>query len=111
MKAACGPDDAKFNASPSGRQSAVQPEAGKSLVYVVEQHESPRNALVTPTVRVGLDVSWVGANYGTSYLFFPIEPGELDLEPVNSDEGRMVVVLAAQRLSAEEVRREPPGGL
>ncbi len=75
VKAACGPDVVKFSASPGGNQSAQQPEPGKALVYVVEQFESPTNALVTPTLRVGLDGSWVGASYGTSYLFFPVEPG------------------------------------
>src|ERR1022692_4903336 len=29
-----------------------------------------------PTVRVSLDGSWVGANRGASYFFFPVEPGE-----------------------------------
>jgi hypothetical protein len=27
-------------------------------------------------VKVGLDGAWVGANHGTSYLSFPVEPGE-----------------------------------
>jgi hypothetical protein len=76
VKAACGPDDVKFSASSGGKQSAGQPDPGKALVYVVEQFESPTNALVTPTVRVGLDGAWVGANYGTSYLFVSVEPGE-----------------------------------
>jgi hypothetical protein len=76
VKAACGPDNVKFNVTPSGRQPAAQPETGKALVYVVEQYDKPTNELVTPTVRVGLDGAWVGANYGTSYLFFSVEPGE-----------------------------------
>jgi hypothetical protein len=76
VKAACGPDNVKFNASPIGGQPAAQPEAGKALVYVVEELFRPADELITPTVRVGVDGSWVGANYGTSYLFFSVEPGE-----------------------------------
>jgi len=30
----------------------------------------------TPTIRVGLDGSWVGANRRASNLFFPVQPGE-----------------------------------
>ena len=80
LKIACGSDAVKFNVKSSeGRPPAPQPEPGKALVYVVEQYERPGNELGTPTVRVGLDGSWVGANYGTSYLFFPIEPSEYRL--------------------------------
>jgi len=138
VKAACGPGDVKFNVrSSEGRQTAPQPEPGKAIVYVVGEYERPGNELATPTVRVGLDGSWVGANRGTSHLFFPVEAGEhhlcsdwqsmpfwihvqsslasltaepgqtyyfrarimesspsvwtLDLEPVNSDEGRLLL--------------------
>jgi|SRR5580700_9284853 hypothetical protein len=137
--AACGPDDVKFNVKSSeGQPAAPQPETGEALVYVVEQYDRPGNELGKPTVRVGLDGAWVGANRSTSYLYFSVEPGEhhlcsdwqgvprtivpvrpslamltaepgktyyfrarviehslslwtLDLEPVNSDEGRLLV--------------------
>ena len=76
LKIACGSDAVKFNVKSSeGRPPAPQPEPGKALVYVVEQYERPGNELGTPTVRVGLDGSWVGANRGTSHLFFPVEAG------------------------------------
>jgi hypothetical protein len=133
---ACGPDNVKFKVSSSGRQPAAEPEPGKALVYVVEQFDRPSNEIGRPTIRVGLDGSWMGANRGTSYLSFSVEPGEhhlctdwqslppwlhvpaslagltaepaqtyyfrarvmenrgyftLDLEPVNGDEGRMLV--------------------
>ena len=136
---ACGPDQVKFSVkSGDGQSPAPQPEPGKALVYVVEQYDRPGNELGKPTIRIGLDGSWVGANRSTSHLFFPVEPGEhhlcsdwqsipptiarlkpslailtaqpgqtyyfrarviehslslwtLDLEPVNSDEGRMLV--------------------
>ena len=75
-RAACGPDNVKFNVSLSGVQPPARPERGKALVYVVEQYDRPGNELGKPTVRVGLDGSWVGANRSTSYLFFSVEPGE-----------------------------------
>jgi hypothetical protein len=75
-RAACGPADVKFNVTSSGQQLTAQSEPGKALVYVVEQFDKPENELVTPTLRVGLDGAWVGATYGTSYLFFSVEPGE-----------------------------------
>jgi len=76
IRAACGPDDVKFNVSSSGQQPAAQPEPGKALVYVAEQFDKPENELVTPTLRVGADGAWVGATYGASYLLFSVEPGE-----------------------------------
>ncbi len=78
VKAACGPEDVQFSVQSSGiQQRAPQPEPGKALVYVVEQYDRAENEfLFRPTVRVGLDGSWVGANRSTSYLFFPIEPGD-----------------------------------
>jgi hypothetical protein len=32
--------------------------------------------LARPTVRVGVDGSWIGANRGNSYFFLFVEPGE-----------------------------------
>jgi hypothetical protein len=140
VKAACGSDDIKFSVKSSqGAQPAPNLAPGKALVYVVEQFDRPRNEIGKPTIRVGLDGSWVGANRGTSYLLFSVEPGEhhlctdwqslppwlhvqaslanltadaaqtyyfrsrvmenagyftLDLEPVNSDQGRLLVETA-----------------
>jgi len=74
VKAACGPGDVEFNVKSGKVQPpALQPEPGKGLVYVVEEYDGPP---VKPTVKVGLDGAWVGANRGTSYMSFPIEPGE-----------------------------------
>jgi hypothetical protein len=138
VNAACGPDNVKFSVKSShDSQPDPQPEPGKALVYVVEQYDRPGNEFGKPTIRVGLDGAWVGANRSTSHLFFSVEPGEhhlcsnwqslppwlrvqasltgfsaepgrtyyfrarviehdrslftLDLEPVNSDEGQMLV--------------------
>jgi hypothetical protein len=76
VRAACGPENVKFNVGSSGQQPAPQPGAGKALVYVVEQYDRPGNELGKPTVRVGLDGEWVGANRSTSYLYLSVEPGE-----------------------------------
>jgi hypothetical protein len=77
VRTACGSDNVKFSVkSIEGQPSAPQPEPGKALVYVVEQYDRPRNELGKPTVRVGVDGSWVGANRSTSHLFFSVEPGE-----------------------------------
>ena len=53
-----------------------QPEPGKALVYVIEVFQRPPGELGTPTIRVGLNGKWVGANRGTSYLSFPADAGE-----------------------------------
>jgi len=77
VKAACGPDNARFTVKTlQGQHPAAQPQPGKALVYVVEEYIRPTNELGKPTIRVGLDGSWVGANRSTSYLFFAVDPGE-----------------------------------
>jgi hypothetical protein len=80
-EAACGPKEAQFDAQPASTQimttqPMTQPEAGKSLVYVVEVFEKAVNQIGRPTVRVGLDGKWVGAAKGDSYVSFSVDPGE-----------------------------------
>jgi len=55
----------------------TQPEPGKALVYVIAE-ENPDDSynIGDITTRVGLDGTWVGANYGESYLSFTLAPGE-----------------------------------
>jgi hypothetical protein len=73
----CGPSNVKFDVKLDNTQHAVvQPEPGKALVYVIEVFQRPPGELGTPTIRVGLNGAWVGANHGTSYLFFSLNPGE-----------------------------------
>lgn len=45
-------------------------------MYVIDDFEKPRNEIGNPTIRVGMDGSWLGVNQGGSYLFFPVDPGE-----------------------------------
>ena len=47
-----------------------QPEQGKALVYFFVDF------VTAPTMRVGVDGNWVGANNGKSYFFFQVDPGE-----------------------------------
>jgi hypothetical protein len=47
-----------------------QPETGKALVYFFV------DIPLAPTMRVGMDGNWLGANDGKSYFFFQVEPGE-----------------------------------
>jgi hypothetical protein len=67
----CGPGEAQFDVKSNGNQHPVaQPESGKALVYVFEDMEHG------PTMRVGLDGAWIGANKGKSYFFFSVDPGD-----------------------------------
>ena len=74
-EAACGSHDAEFNIKTDTSQHPVgQPDPGKGLVYVILDQKF--QAVRAVTARVGIDGTWVGANRGNSYLFFPTEPGE-----------------------------------
>ena len=72
----CGPADAKFNVkSDNVQHPSAAPGEGKAIVYFVED-DTHFQSFPKPTTRVGLDGSWVGANHGSSYFYFPVEPGE-----------------------------------
>jgi len=73
----CGPANVKFDVKlDRSKHSVSQPEPGKALVYVIEVFQRPPGELGTPTIRVGLNGKWVGANRGTSYLSFSADAGE-----------------------------------
>jgi hypothetical protein len=75
--AGCGPAKVKFNVSFNPNEHALrQPAPGQGLVYVVEVFQRPPGEMGTPTIRVGVNGKWIGANHGTSYLSFPVEAGE-----------------------------------
>jgi len=76
VEAACGPKDVQFETQAAPSQPSTQPEAGKSLVYVVEVFDRAVGQLSRPTLRVGVDGKWVGADKGNSYISFSIEPGQ-----------------------------------
>jgi uncharacterized protein DUF2846 len=67
----CGPTATQFDVKTDNKQHPVAPaDAGKAIVYVFEDMEHG------PTMRVGLDGSWIGANKGKSYFYFSVEPGD-----------------------------------
>ncbi len=75
-QSACGPAAAQFDAKEDTiRHPIPQPDAGKALVYVVQdlgELQCPSCGLT----RVGADGAWVGVNRGSSYFFFSVEPGD-----------------------------------
>ena len=86
-ESACGAKDTNFDVKRDTTQHPTpQPEAGKALVYVVEDMgQCPEctghgNAFFTNVsmalTKVGMDGAWMGANHGNSYFFFAVDPGE-----------------------------------
>ena len=70
----CGANESQFRVATNKKEHPVaQPEAGKATVYVIE------DIFNGPTMRVGLDGAWVGANKRKSYFFFSVDPGEHQL--------------------------------
>ena len=69
--AGCGLSGEMFNVQTTDLKHPVgQPEQGKALVYFFVDF------LNAPTMRVGVDGNWVGANEGKSYFFFQVDPGQ-----------------------------------
>jgi len=67
----CGPSAGQFDVKADRKQHPVaSPDAGKALAYVFEDIERG------PTMRVGVDGAWIGANKGKSYFFFSVDPGD-----------------------------------
>ncbi len=66
---ACGKDQVDFDVrTENPPQSALQPEPGKALIFVISQVWKP--------IRVGMDGAWIGANGAHSYMSIPVNPGE-----------------------------------
>lgn len=90
-EAACGPRNVKFEVNQDATQHPVpQPETAKALVYVIEDlgqcpdcvDYNKRLRLIDvgqALTKVGMDGAWVGANQGSSYFFFAVNPGERHL--------------------------------
>jgi hypothetical protein len=134
--AACGPDSVSFKVKPDESQHMLTPpDPGKARVYFI-QEAGTSIGLGYPTVKLGLDGKWVGANRLNSYFSVSVDPGEhhvcvmlqssllaqrvelahfmaeadkvyyyrtrivmsremelLELEPIDSDQGRYLVAL------------------
>jgi hypothetical protein len=75
-EAACGSKDVQFEPQAASSQPLAQPDAGKSLIYVVEVFDKVVGQISRPTLSIGVDGKWVGADKGNSYISFSVEPGE-----------------------------------
>ncbi|MGD0479359.1 MAG: hypothetical protein ABSA42_04255 [Terracidiphilus sp.] len=69
----CGDDAVKFSVKTGQGQNLAQPDAGKAVVYFIED-DSNFESSPKPTTRAGLDGKWVGATHGNSYLYFSVDP-------------------------------------
>jgi hypothetical protein len=72
--AGCGPGDAQFNVKTNKKDHALpQPGSDKAAIVVLT---NPGVCIgPCPTMRIGIDGTWVGANKGKSYLFSLVDPG------------------------------------
>jgi hypothetical protein len=70
----CGDDAVKFEVKTDKVRHPVQPEAGKALIYFIED-DSNFKSFPKPTTRAGVDGNWVGATHSNSYLYFSVDPG------------------------------------
>lgn len=73
----CGADDIHFHVdhgAPAKNPTKGDPTQAK--VYVIEVFDAPPGTFGVPTIRVGVDGKWVGANQGATYLEVPVSAGE-----------------------------------
>ena len=76
--AGCGPNEIQFDAKtdkkhhPKGEVAPL-----KALVYIFDNRGGV--GIGFSPARVGVDGTWVGANFKASYFFFPVAPGEHNL--------------------------------
>jgi hypothetical protein len=63
---ACGSFDLDFDVKTEAHQHQLAPaEAGKAQIYVIEDWDwRDRGRINRPTVRVGMDGKWMGADQG-----------------------------------------------
>lgn len=88
-ESACGPTNTTFNVKPDATQHpTAKPEPGKALVYLIEDLGQCPGCIASNSLggffndvdnaitKVGMDGTWMGANRGSSYIFFAVDPGE-----------------------------------
>ncbi|HTX76854.1 MAG TPA: DUF2846 domain-containing protein [Terracidiphilus sp.] len=75
---ACGPAGTDFKVSFDKAPHAVaQPESGMARIYFI--HDTGtffQHPFGYPTVKVGVDGAWSGANHGDSFFWADVPPGE-----------------------------------
>ncbi len=75
--AACGAGNIRFKTSAGPIGDTASPiTAGKATLYVVLEGTS---AGLSPTARIGLDGTWVGALHGFSFIRLSVDPGSRHL--------------------------------
>jgi hypothetical protein len=74
--AACGPNNISFKVKTDNSQHTLaQLDPGKARAYFI--HDAGTGATVGyPTVKIGMDGTWLGANHGNSYFSVSVEPGQ-----------------------------------
>jgi hypothetical protein len=71
----CGPADFKFEVKSSDSSHPVtQPEAGEALIYFL-QDDKVFESHPRPTVKWGIDGTWVGATQSNTYFYISVDPG------------------------------------
>ena len=76
-ESACGPVKVRFDVKRDNTKPAVaEPQAGKALVYFIQDMGTTACRGACITTRVGLDGAWVGANEHNSYFFLSVDAGE-----------------------------------
>jgi hypothetical protein len=72
----CGPTNVNFEVKSNGSSHPVtQPEDGKALVYFL-QDDKVFESRPRPTVKWGVDGTWIGATQANTYFSIAIDPGE-----------------------------------
>ena len=72
----CGSDNAKFDVkTDKQKHPTLQPGAGKAMLYFIEDDRNFQSR-PSPSTRLGVDGTWIGANHGDSYFYLPVDPGE-----------------------------------
>jgi len=70
----CGESNAKFDVKTEKSQHPAPTDAGRALVYFIE-NDSQFDSFPSPTTRIGVDGEWVGATHGNSYFYSSVNPG------------------------------------
>lgn len=87
-ESACGPASTRFEVRPATQHPTPAPDPAKASVYVIEDlGQCPGcinsnslggffNSVDHAITKIAMDGTWIGANRGSSYIFFMADPGE-----------------------------------
>ncbi|MGH9712187.1 MAG: hypothetical protein ACRD5M_02690 [Candidatus Acidiferrales bacterium] len=80
---ACGSNGVHFKVQTNKKQHPTPPAPeGKAMVYVIQDQ-------AVGTTGFAMDGKWIGANDGSSYFFFSVDPGEHRVCSWNTVFGRL----------------------